>query len=72
MDEHIDIVRQWYETGKVTDLHGNVIEGLTISSKHKQSLIRRIFSSFTIPQEDKDRLLAQLIAEDSSDWTQKT
>lgn len=72
VNESINIVKSWYDLGKVTDLSGNEIQGLTISTKHKQLIVRRIFSSEIIAQEEKDKYLERLEQEDSSDWTQKT
>jgi hypothetical protein len=71
-DDSINHVRKWLESGEITDLNGIVLPGLSLSSKHKQSLVRRIYSSETIPLEEKERFLQKLEAEDSSDWTEKT
>jgi hypothetical protein len=52
-EEHIVLVRKWYLSGKVTNLAGEEIVGLQISTKHKHSMVRRIFSSRLISREEK-------------------
>ncbi len=48
------------------------IPGIEFSNKHKHLMMRRIYSSFAISQERKDRLLEKLTEEDKSDWSEKT
>ena len=57
IEKHIDIVKEWFTSGKISDLTGRVLENVDVSNKHKHLMIRRIYSSFTIPLEEKERLL---------------
>lgn len=71
-EKHLELLRQWYESGKITDLDGKVIEGIELSTKHKHSMVRRLFTSRDIPLEDKQKYLKQLEEIDTTDWTDKT
>ena len=33
---------------------GNPIQGVEISTKHKHSMVRRVYTSFTVPLEEKE------------------
>src|SRR5688572_17583478 len=71
-ERHIDIIKQWFDTGLVSDMDGNTLEGVEISTKHRHSLVRRIYTSRLISLEDKQKCLSQLEAIDTTDWMDKT
>ena len=43
-----------------------------LSLKHKHTIMERIWSSFEISLDEKERLLAILESQDKSDWIEKT
>ncbi|CDW86678.1 aminopeptidase n [Stylonychia lemnae] len=71
-DEDVLVIKKWFDRRRFTLLDGAVIEHIEVSTKHLHSITKRIFSSFSIPQEEKDNYLDKLAEIDSSDWTQQT
>ncbi len=48
------------------------LKDVELSMKHKHLMVRRVYSSFTIPLEEKKEFLEKIASEDTSDWTEKT
>ena len=71
-DLDIDVVNKWYQNDVVSDLAGNELRDVEISNKHRHSMVRRIYSSETIPEQVKKDALEKLAEKDSSDWMDKT
>lgn len=71
-DDDIDVVRGWFEKDIFVDLEGKEHSNVDISNKHRHLMVRRVWSSFRIPKEDKEAILTRMGEIDSSDWLEKT
>ena len=59
-DQDVEVVRKWFDTRKFSGLDGKVIEGIEISTKHLQSIVKRVYSSFSIDEDKKKEYLQKL------------
>ena len=57
---------------KITDLKGQPIEGITVSTLRKHQMVKKIFTSKTINQENKKDAFSKLASIDSSDMLERT
>ena len=71
-EEHILLLKEWFVSGIITDTERNKIEGVTVSTKHKHNMVRRIYSSFQISLDEKEKMFEDLGEIDKSDWYEKT
>jgi len=58
--DEITLVYKWFTLGKITNAKGKAIEGADINVKVRHTLIRKMFGTTHIPQEQKKECFAQL------------
>ena len=71
-EEHIQMIKSWLEQGYATDKSGHRINGTEISMKHKHLIVRRVFTSTTVDEQEKHVMLQDIEGQDQSDWMEKT
>jgi len=48
-EQQVKLIYKWFVTGKATDAQDRQIEGITINTKLRHTLIRKIYGSEHIP-----------------------
>ena len=71
-EQQVKLIYKWFVTGKATDAQDRQIEGITINTKLRHTLIRKIYGSEHIPIQQKKELFVQLAKIDTSDMLGRT
>jgi len=71
-EKHIKVLKEWFEGGYVFNSKGEKLTDVELSLKHKHTIMERIWSSFEISLDEKERLLSILESQDKSDWIENT
>jgi len=71
-EDSVKLISKWFLTGKVTDAIGVEIAGAQVNVKIRHTMVRKIFSSSSIPSEQKKECLTKLAEFDQSDMLGRT
>jgi hypothetical protein len=70
--EHLKLAQQWLESGIVFANIQNKIELFKLGTKHKHSILKKVFEEPSISIAEKEALLAKVIGDDKSDIAENT
>lgn len=59
-EKHIKMLKDWFEGGKVFNSKGENLTDVELSLRHKHTIMEKIWSSFEISLDEKERLLSIL------------
>ena len=65
-------VMNWFVSGLITEPNGRAIQGTTVNTKLRHTMIRKLFASPHISQEKKKECFAKLAQIDSTDMLGRT
>ena len=71
-EDSVKLISKWFLTGKVTDAIGVEIAGAQVNVKIRHTMVRKIFSSSSIPSEQKKECFTKLAEFDQSDMLGRT